>query len=185
MITKKLPDKQSREQAKEKPETGYFSSHTLRVQKPVLKAETYYISYSTDYLSRKGELPIFEFEQKVYRILQRQRRPRANHLLSILKKAYNIPNSADVAVFLDKHPGLADFVLEAAKHIRKYFPYEKLSLEVVSDPEMGEDEELFSYILTSLSVEDALQKLNNFDEQWFLNQLDRTGGLFNFNLKFV
>ena len=69
--------------------------------------------------------------------------------------------------------------------IRKYFPNEALSLEVVSDSEAASSRELFVYILTSLPVKKALKKLDELDDQLFLEQLDRTNNLLNFNLRFV
>jgi len=45
--------------------------------------------------------------------------------------------------------------------------------------------ELFAYIRTSLPVDEALSRLDKFDEEWFLDQLDRAGGRFNFNLEFA
>jgi hypothetical protein len=60
-----------------------------------------------------------------------------------------------------------------------------VTLEVVSDPEVEGVEELFAYILTSLPVNEALARLHRLDEEWFLDQLDRVGGRFNFNLEFV
>jgi hypothetical protein len=58
-------------------------------------------------------------------------------------------------------------------------------LEVVSDPEVEGWDQLFAYILTSLPVREALAQLNKLDKEWFLDQLDRVDGLFNFNLEFV
>jgi len=58
-------------------------------------------------------------------------------------------------------------------------------LEVVSDPEVEDMDELFAYILTSFPVDEALARLAKLDEEWFLDQLDQVGGRFNFNLEFV
>jgi hypothetical protein len=185
MLVKKPLDKQLRDQAKEKSETGYLDSQRFIIQKPLLKKEAYYTPYSTTYLGSTVELSISRIERKVYRKIQRQRKLKDNQFLYALKKSYNMPNSSDVAIFLDRHLNLVDFLLESAKQIRIYFPSEELSLEVVSDPETAGNEELFVYILTSLPAKDALEKLNEFDDQWFLDQLDLTDGLFNFNLRFV
>jgi len=102
-----------------------------------------------------------------------------------LSNLYTIPNKIDVDSFLAKHPKLIDFALKAAAQVKKYFSNEILSLEVVSDPEIPDYEEISVYIETSLNAEDAFQRLSEFDEQWLLESLDETNSLFSFNLRFV
>ena len=60
-----------------------------------------------------------------------------------------------------------------------------MALEVIRDPEIGKDGELFAYILTPLSVQEAQARLDDLDDEWFLDQLDRIGDLLNFNLEFI
>ena len=107
--------------------------------------------------------------------------------LEQIKKKYSIPESdlSDVEKFLDKHKDLANLLLDACTKIRDFFTSETLLLELISDTSIEGGEELFVYIQTYLSVEEAVEKINDFDEQWFLDQLSRTKGLFNFNLRFL
>lgn len=102
-----------------------------------------------------------------------------------IAKLYSVSNSSKLLRFLEKNRHLIPIVFKAYKEIRKRFPSEKLILESVSDPEAENEEEVFVYILTSLSVGEAIARLNNLDEEWFLSELPRTKGLFNFNLRFV
>jgi len=98
----------------------------------------------------------------------------------------NRVNVAAVGRFLHTHPQLIEVLLEASVYLQKHFgPDPQVTLEVVSDPEVEGVEELFAYILTSLPVNEALARLHRLDEEWFLDQLDRVGGRFNFNLEFV
>ena len=98
----------------------------------------------------------------------------------------NRVNAAAVGRFLHAYPQLIEVLLEAYVYLQKYFgPDPQVTLEVVSDPEVEGVEELFTYILTSLPVNEALARLDKLDEEWFLDQLDRVGGRFNFNLEFV
>ena len=63
-----------------------------------------------------------------------------------------------------------------------------MTLEVTFDPDSenpADSEELFAYIPTSLPVEEALDRLHQLDQEWFLNQLHRVRGRVNFNLDFV
>ena len=74
---------------------------------------------------------------------------------------------------------------EAYQELRKYFLSEDLKLELVADPEIAGDQQLFVYIFTSLSATDALKGFDEFDEQWWLDRIDRANGLLNFNLRFI
>ncbi|MCD6518304.1 MAG: hypothetical protein J7M05_00060 [Anaerolineae bacterium] len=71
--------------------------------------------------------------------------------------------------FLREHPQLAELVLHTAPALRTFFdPEAPLSLELVRDPETGE-EELFALVhLRDTSPQEALEKLRRFDEEWFL-----------------
>jgi hypothetical protein len=100
---------------------------------------------------------------------------------------YTFRNAAAVRRFLLAHLSLIGVLVEAYSHLSKYFgPDPRVALEIVSDPEADDGrDQLFAYILTSLPVDEALVRLDRLDEEWFLDQLDQVGGLFNFNLEFV
>lgn len=103
-----------------------------------------------------------------------------------LEDIYSLHNTAAVRHFLYAYPQLVEVLLDAHVYLQKYFGTEpKVTLKVVSDPEVEGMDELFAYILTSLPVDEALARLNRLDEEWFLDQLDRVDGRFNFNLEFV
>jgi hypothetical protein len=103
-----------------------------------------------------------------------------------LEKVYSFRNAEAVRRFLQTHPHLIEVILETYPYLVKYFgPNPQVMLEVVGDPEAEGLEELFAYILTSLPVDEALARLDKLDQEWFLDQLDRIGGQFNFNLEFA
>jgi len=103
-----------------------------------------------------------------------------------LEEMYSLRKAATVRRFLHVYPHLMQVLLEAHVYLQKYFgPEPQVTLEVVSDPEVEGVEELFAYILTSLPVDEALARLDRIDEEWFLDQLDRVDGRFNFNLEFM
>lgn len=89
---------------------------------------------------------------------------------SKISKFYTIENILDVNRFLENHANLIDVILEAYPQIRKYFPTEKLRLKLYIDPESSEWEYLIiSICVSSESVDEALNKQNEFDENWWLN----------------
>ena len=184
MIVNDLLDKQY----KKRTETGYIEELSTKFQKPFAKqADQGTISYIDAYAGGKNSSLFFiQAKQKNRtRSIQKQGSHTNYHLLSRLSRMYTLSNYSRLLHFFGENRYLIPVVVEAHEELKKRFPSEELLLEVVSDPEADGCDELFAYILTSLSVEDALQRLNDLDEQWFLNQLDSTNGLFNFNLRFI
>jgi len=103
-----------------------------------------------------------------------------------LGEFYSFRDALAIRGFLRAHPQLTEVLLEAHAHLQECFgPDPQVALEVVSDPEAEGPDELFAYILTSLPADEALVRLDRLDEEWFLDQLDRVGTFFNFNLEFV
>lgn len=103
-----------------------------------------------------------------------------------LEDVYILRPPAEVRRFLNTQPELIDFLLDAYAQLQSHFgPGVQAALEVVRDPEVENSEKLFAYILSPLPVDEALARLDALDEDWFLDQLDRVGGRFNFNLQFV
>jgi hypothetical protein len=83
---------------------------------------------------------------------------------------YIVENTVDVNIFLQNHSNLIDFILEAHPQIKKYFPTEKLRLKLYIDPESSEWEYLIISICASPEfVDEALNKQNEFDENWWIN----------------
>ncbi len=100
-------------------------------------------------------------------------------------EGYILSKPSVVGNFLQAHQELTSLLPEAYQELRKYFSSEDLKLELVADPELAGEQQLFVYIFTALSVTDALKQFDEFDERWWLERIDRANGLLNFNLRFV
>lgn len=188
MIMDNLIDKPLERQSSKRLEADYIEEPNIKYQKYFINQEGYTISsYINTYESSESSSRfLIEAKQKTRtKSSQKQRTSRNYQLLSRLGRMYTLSNSSKLLRFFDENRYLINVVIEAHEELRKRFPSEELLLEVVSDPEADSCDELFAYILTSLPVEDALQRLNDLDDQWFLDELDRTNGLFNFNLRFI
>jgi len=106
--------------------------------------------------------------------------------LQQIENFYLVTNPQTVRQFVRLHPYLAELLIEAFAPLREFFgPDPQVSLSVVSDPEQEGLEELLGSILTPLPPDEALARLDAFDEYWFLDQLDRANGTLNFNLEFA
>jgi len=103
-----------------------------------------------------------------------------------LERSYHLRDVATVRRFLQTYPSLLDVLIEAWPYLQKHFgPDPQVELQVTSEPEIGESQCLFAYIVTSLPVDDASERLDRLDQEWFLAQLDRVGEVLNFTLEFA
>lgn len=106
--------------------------------------------------------------------------------IHIVERYYQLENPADVRDFLRMNLPLVDVLVEALSPLNNIFGnIQKLLLEVVIDPEAPEYKELVCSVYTTLEPEEALSKLDAFDDSWFLSQIDKTKGALNFRLDFV
>ena len=136
-------------------------------------------------MDRKYENPSVE----VTRIWQETGAPAVRSLdfeTRPLERLYTFRRRAEVSRFLEKHPFLIPLLLEAYSKIEGCFGlYPQVCLEVVNDPEVQGLVELFGYIVTRLSPEEAGKRIQRFDRDWFLNQLPHVQGLLNFDVEFL
>ena len=106
-----------------------------------------------------------------------------------LQGFYTFLDAADILRFARTYPAAVDILSEARPYLERLFgPAPQVILEVTTDPDsesQRDSEELFGNIQTSLPVEEALERLRQFDGEWFLAQLTRASGRLNFSLDFV
>ena len=103
-----------------------------------------------------------------------------------LERLHTFRKGVKVSRFIERNSFLMPVLLEAYSYIENYFgPYPQVFLEVVSDPEVQGLVELFGYIATRLTYEEAGKRLRRFDWDWFLNQLPQVKGLLNFDVEFL
>lgn len=90
--------------------------------------------------------------------------------IRLLERLYIFREPKEVSRFLEDNPFLILLLLEAYGQIERYFePYPQVFLEVVTDPEASDDHELFALIYTSLTPNEALDRLDRFDRDWWLD----------------
>lgn len=90
--------------------------------------------------------------------------------LRILEHLYDFRNQSEVIRFAVDNSFLLQTLHEASEQIRNYFGESvQAVLEVVSDPEFFEDQELVIFIRTDLSPDEAFEKLEQMDDEWWLD----------------
>jgi hypothetical protein len=85
-----------------------------------------------------------------------------NFIMSILSSMYMIRSGGKVRDFLENNKYLTPLVSEAYPELQKHFPYSTIFMDV-------DQGILVISVGTTLSPEDANEKLNGFDEEWWLN----------------
>ena len=78
---------------------------------------------------------------------------------------------------------MPEFLLEAAKVIRKRFGSEATISLSVEEIEGSGEPFLFARVLTDLPVMEALAIVDQIDNDWLLDNLDRVQGRFNFDVE--
>lgn len=104
--------------------------------------------------------------------------------LKKLKDSYAFRDSKAVISYLVNHSSLIPLLLEAYGKIPNYFPHSQVFLQIVTDPEMIDDEQLVIYIGTDLAPDKAVDRLEALDENWWLDASLETDGELCIHLEF-
>lgn len=109
--------------------------------------------------------------------------PRANATFTIptaelaaLEQAYVLTKPSEVLEGLEKHPSLVALLLETSAKINNYFPDSQRFLEVVTDPEIINDAQLVIFISPNLTADEAVHRLDQFEDDWWLDAWYQTQG---------
>lgn len=103
-----------------------------------------------------------------------------------LAKIYIIKNPNEVGEFIGENLYLLDILEEVPGEIYRYFGSDqKLVLKVSAEPDILESSELWIEILTKLSAKEAMPVLEEFDKNWWLENMERANCKLNITLKFV
>lgn len=91
----------------------------------------------------------------------------------------------EVHNFLRRHPEAAGVLPEALPYIHDIFGKVPVSLRVIHDPDSAGAEDLFAFIQVPSSSGSALQKLDAFDEGWWMGRLAGLSLPLHFDLEYV
>lgn len=136
------------------------------------------ILYSRDFLA------IIKKYTKYQEILKKSYFDTLRQDLTSLAQNYAFRRPSEVYDFLNDNVSLLPLLQEANREIRDYFPEENLILEVVADPEVDNIKELVVFIQTTINPDEALNKLEMLDENWWLDASLETFGKICIHLEF-
>lgn len=94
-----------------------------------------------------------------------------------LADLYSFDDGASVGRFLRENSFLLTLLMEARKKIQEYFgPNVEVELELFTDPEADDVQQLFALIHTSLPLEEEANFLENLYDEWWLDALPAAQG---------
>ena len=103
-----------------------------------------------------------------------------------LKELFKFRNVAIVEDYLKRNYTLIETLLWAYLEIKKRFGFDpQICLEVITDPETPEFEQLVAFIRTTMNAEDAFDALTSLEEEWWLGHATFTTGLLCIHLECV
>ena len=98
----------------------------------------------------------------------------------------NLRNHEMVEAFTRSQPGVANLIADSAYEIRRIFgPDAGIVLDVPPDYEDEGVAHLYVRILTPLEVDDALDRLERFNEEWWWDRMDSAPGTLHFTIEYA
>lgn len=108
-----------------------------------------------------------------------------DHWQNRLAERFRLREPDDVLCYLSDNPFLVPLVLEARDKAHEYFSERPpLVLHLAEYPDDG-SRELFLLIQTAQPPAAALAKLDRFDQEWWLDALERAEGKLNVKLEYL
>lgn len=104
--------------------------------------------------------------------------------IRLLEEKYSIRTPVEVENFIQSHMFLFPLLIDARPNIDTAFPGATVYLEIQKDPESSHNELLLAAIVVGLSPQEAFDQLEQFDESWWLENVDRSKGKLCINVEF-
>lgn len=100
---------------------------------------------------------------------------------------YQFNDPQPVSGFLRRHPFLVNLLIDAWPRIQSCFGSDaQAALELFKDPEEVNGEgKLFVLVQTSLPANEALNRLEKLDQDWWLDATARSQGRLNIDVEYV
>jgi hypothetical protein len=102
-----------------------------------------------------------------------------------LEVLYAFRDRPKIKSFLGRNSFLTPLLFQVSDRIREFFDASAVVLEVSTDPDDGNYQELWARIQTDNSPADALPALTRFDEEWWLDASASSHDLLNIKLEYL
>lgn len=122
----------------------------------------------------------------VAELIDREIHAKTLEQINVLAREYEIRNPSKVAEFLSENLFLLDLLKVIPGKLRKFFGKNaKLAVELFVEPEMPSSREIFVLVLTKNDAKTARAKMDEFDQKWWLENLDKANCKLNVSLEYV
>lgn len=122
----------------------------------------------------------------VAELIDREVHAKTLEQINVLAREYEIRNPSKVAEFLSENLFLLDLLKVIPGKLRKFFGKNtKLAVELFAEPEMPSSKEIFVLVLTKNEAKEARAKMDEFDEKWWFENLDKANCKLNVSLEYV
>jgi hypothetical protein len=102
-----------------------------------------------------------------------------------LEQLYIFREKAEILRFLEEKQFLLSLLEDTYINISHYFPVSDLFLDVVIDPEIANERQLVIFIAIKDNAEEASEALDKFDEEWWMDNMNRAQGSLCITLEFI
>lgn len=102
--------------------------------------------------------------------------------LGRLELFYTFRSSASVEIFLGNYPFLAKMLIDLRGQLEHFFPESNLVLDISADPEA---EYLVVYVVMHTTAQEALERLERFDDEYWLDHYHQAQGKLIVNVEFA
>lgn len=97
--------------------------------------------------------------------------------LDLLQRCYTLRGKrTEILRFLESFPFLVPLLVRAYIVIQTYFPQTLVFLAVMNDPDESDADQIVVSIATHLHPEEAIERLDAFDQQWWLESAKQADG---------
>ena len=123
---------------------------------------------------------------EVAELIDREVHAKTLEQINVLAREYEIRNPTEVAAFLCRNKSLIDLLEEIPRKLRKFFGRNvKLAVELFAEPEMPASKEIFVLVITKKDAKEARAKMDEFDQKWWLENMDKADCKLNVSLEYV
>jgi hypothetical protein len=102
-----------------------------------------------------------------------------------LERLYSLRKPMQVRRFLGEHAFLVPLLVETHDIVTRYFAPLSLALEVVADPDSTDDQQLVLFVVLQGTPAEAFAKLQQFDDEWWLDAMDEARCRLCISLEFL
>lgn len=101
-----------------------------------------------------------------------------------IESSFYLKNRDEVLSFVREHRFLPSLLKEACYWLDRQFPSSERVLELISDPEVDDDQQLVLSVVSQLSPAESLKRLDRFDNEWWLDAMSRARNKLCITLEF-